>query len=115
MCALALIIAIMTIDIIIFRTGKLVRTIEIPAETVTGAIYGGEDLDILFVTSSVRRSSFDGQKQEDSSNPESGKIFMISGLSSKSRGCAVLNVSILYICFVSQFTLVVLFGIRNRC
>lgn len=79
------------------------RIIEIPAETVSGAIYGGENLDILFVTSSVRTSSFDGQKQDDSSNPESGKIFMIKGLTS--NGCAVLNGSILYRCFVGQLIL----------
>lgn len=92
------------------------RTIEIPAETVTGAIYGGENFDILFVTSSVRKSSFDGQKHDDSSNPESGKIFMINGLSSKSTGCAVLNVSTLYNCFVTQVILnVVLLGMRKRC
>ncbi len=97
----------------IFSTGKLVRTIKLPAETVTGAVYGGENLDILFVTSSMRTSSFDGQKQPDSSNPESGKIFMINGLSSK--GCAVLNGSMLYRCFVGQFILnVVLIGMRKR-
>ncbi|XP_037044175.1 regucalcin-like [Bradysia coprophila] len=63
-------------------TGKLVRTIEMPAETVTGAIYGSKDT--LFVTSSVRKSSFDGQKHANSNNPESGKIFIINGLSSGS-------------------------------
>lgn len=86
------------------------RTIEIPAETVTGAIHGGEDT--LFVTSSVRKSSFDGQKHADSNNPESGKIFIINGLSS--TGFAVLSVSMWYRCFVSQLLLnVVWFGMRK--
>lgn len=56
-----------------------------PAETITGAVYGGEHLDTLFVTSSVRKSNFYGKSQPNSNNPESGKIFMIEGFGSK--GC----------------------------
>lgn len=110
---MTLVIEIMNFVLMFFSTGKLVRTIKIPAETVTGAIYGGENLDTLFVTSSVRKSSFDGQKHADSNNPESGKIFIINGLSSK--GSAVLSVSMWYRCIVSQLLLnVVLLGMRKR-
>lgn len=68
-----------------FSTGTLVHTIQIPAETVTGAVYGGEHMDRLFVTTTVRKSNFYGESEPDSTNPESGKIFMIKGLGSK--GC----------------------------
>lgn len=71
---------------LICSTGKLVNTIKLPVETVTGAVYGGEHLDTLFVTTSIRKSDFYGQKQADSISPDSGKIFMIKGL--KSSGFA---------------------------
>lgn len=57
-----------------------------PAETITGAVYGGEHLDTLFVTSSVRKSDFFGKSEPDSNNPESGKIFMVEDAGVK--GCA---------------------------
>lgn len=72
-------------DFFHYSTGKLVRTIKIPAETVTGAVYGGKHLDKLFVTTTVRKSNFYGQSEPDSKNPDSGKIFMIEGLGS--QGC----------------------------
>lgn len=56
------------------------NTIKIPAETVTGAVYGGEHLDTLFVTTSVRKSNFYGEHLADSDHPDSGKIFMVKGL-----------------------------------
>lgn len=56
------------------------NTIKIPAETCTGAAYGGENLDILFVTTSVRKSNFYGEHLADSESPDSGKIFMVTGL-----------------------------------
>lgn len=59
------------------------NTIKLPVETVTNAVYGGENLDTLFVTTSVRKSDFYGQKQADSTHADSGKIFMIKGLGSK--------------------------------
>lgn len=71
---------------LVFRTGKLLNRITMPAETITGVVYGGDHLDTMFVTSSVRKSDFYGNKEPESSNPESGKIFMIKGLGSK--GCA---------------------------
>lgn len=52
---------------------------------MTGAVYGDEHLDTLFVTTSVRKSNFYGQSEPDSKNPDSGKIFMIEGLGS--QGC----------------------------
>lgn len=62
------------------------NTIKLPVETVTGAVYGGAHLDTLFVTTSIRKSNFYGKSQADSSNPDSGKIFMIEG--SGMKGCA---------------------------
>lgn len=67
------------------RNGRLVRTIKIPAETVTGVVYGGKHLNTVFVTTSMRKSNFFGQSEPYSINPESGKIFMIKGFGSK--GC----------------------------
>lgn len=54
-----------------------------PAETVTGAVYGGKNLDTLFVTTSTRKSNFYGQHEADSNSPDAGKIFMITGLGTK--------------------------------
>lgn len=66
-----------------FSTGKLVNTIKLPVETVTGAVFGGPDLDTLFVTSTMRVSNFYGKHGANSANPDSGKIFMIKGLGVK--------------------------------
>lgn len=62
------------------------NTIKLPVETVTGAVYGGKNLDTLFVSTTIRKSDFYGNKQADSTHPDSGKIFMIKGLGT--NGCA---------------------------
>lgn len=83
------------------------NSLKLPVETVTGAVYGGRNLDTLFVTTSVRKSDFYGQKHDESTSPDSGKIFMIEGFGSK--GCACRSASkagvvlVLFYLFVQLF------------
>ncbi|XP_055303861.1 putative sugar lactone lactonase YvrE [Sitodiplosis mosellana] len=66
---------------------KVVKNITIPAHQVTAAVFGGPNLDEIFVTTAGR--PFDIQIGERDSVPEpplSGYLFQITGL--KSRGYA---------------------------
>lgn len=56
--------------------GKVLDKILVPAPQVTSVTFGGENLDILFVTTA--RMNYKGIP-----GPPSGCIFMISGLNAK--------------------------------
>ncbi|KAJ3643551.1 hypothetical protein Zmor_026253 [Zophobas morio] len=61
--------------------GDLLEIVPLPALDVTSAIWGGPDLDILYVTTS-RVSLTDEQKLEQ---PAAGAVFAIVGLGTKGR------------------------------
>ena len=54
--------------------GELMRTIDVPADHPSSVMFGGPDLDILYVTS-IREARF-----FKSQNPSSGYLFAIHGL-----------------------------------
>ncbi|KAG5885193.1 hypothetical protein JTB14_036500, partial [Gonioctena quinquepunctata] len=60
-------------------TGKLIKTIRMPATYVTSVCFGGPDLDILFVTTSKLHLNATGQLEE----PSAGSVFVIAGLGVK--------------------------------
>ncbi|XP_043289097.1 uncharacterized protein [Venturia canescens] len=58
------------------NTGKLLRTVEMPARQVTSVAFGGPNLDILFVTTGKQ-----GLKSKDLvSQPKAGSVFAVEGL-----------------------------------
>ncbi|CAH0556158.1 unnamed protein product [Brassicogethes aeneus] len=61
------------------RTGKLLARIAIPALNVTSVMFGGPNLDILFVTSSRYTLSAQERKQQ----PAAGAVFAIKNLKVK--------------------------------
>lgn len=60
-------------------SGALIQVIEIPAEDVTSTMFGGPDLDILYVTTS-RVALTDEQKEQQ---PLAGSVFEVTGLGVK--------------------------------
>lgn len=70
------------------NTGELLLVIKMPAENITSTMWGGPNLDILYVTSSrVSLSDEDRKKQ-----PQAGSVFSISNLGTK--GLPVFNADI---------------------
>lgn len=57
-------------------SGELIRSVEIPASRVTSAMFGGKNLDILFVTTSRLGLSEEQQQQQ----PLAGSVFSVTGL-----------------------------------
>jgi L-arabinonolactonase len=55
------------------RQEKLLRTIKIPTKKVTSVTFGGEFLDILYVTTATNQ-------EEKTNNPYSGCVFAIKNL-----------------------------------
>lgn len=53
------------------KTGKLISKIEVPAHNVTSCAFGGENLDILYITT----SSLDMTDEEKEKYPNAGSIF----------------------------------------
>ena len=53
------------------KTGKLISKIIVPAHNVTSCAFGGEDLDILYITT----SSLDMNEEEQNKYPLAGSIF----------------------------------------
>lgn len=70
-----------------YRTGRVVNTIIMPVDTITGLAFGGPRMDILFVTTSelVYLNYFDveGPLFIASNNSMAGQTFMIKGLCTK--------------------------------
>ncbi|XP_056645977.1 regucalcin-like isoform X1 [Diorhabda sublineata] len=60
-------------------TGKLLKIIAIPAKDVTSAMWGGENLDILFVTTSNTNLT----PIEKLESPAAGSVFAVTGLNAK--------------------------------
>lgn len=54
------------------KTGKLISKIAVPAHNVTSCAFGGENLDILYITT----SSLDMTEEEQNSYPLAGSIFI---------------------------------------
>lgn len=55
------------------NTGELIRKIEVPAHNVTSCAFGGENLDILFITT----ASVDMTPEEQKALPLSGSVFKV--------------------------------------
>jgi len=55
------------------NTGALIRKIEVPAHNVTACAFGGENLDILFITT----ASVDMTPEEQKALPLSGSVFKV--------------------------------------
>ncbi|NNL15172.1 MAG: SMP-30/gluconolactonase/LRE family protein [Flavobacteriaceae bacterium] len=55
------------------KKGKLVSKISVPAHNVTSCAFGGENLDILYITT----SSLDMTEEEQNRFPMAGSIFMV--------------------------------------
>ncbi len=53
------------------RNGKLIEVINIPVEKVTSCVFGGDDLDELYITTASRGLNADGLKKQ----PHAGGIF----------------------------------------
>lgn len=60
-------------------SGKVLQSIDIPAERVTSVCFGGDNLDELYVTSS--RSHY--SEAQLAKQPLAGSLFKITGLGSK--------------------------------
>jgi gluconolactonase len=71
------------------KTGELLQVIGLPARDVTSAIWGGPDLDILFVTTA--RVSLTAEERK--LYPSAGSVFAITNL--KTSGLAVFNADII--------------------
>lgn len=56
------------------KTGKLISKIAVPAHNVTSCAFGGENLDILYVTT----SSLDMNEEEQNKYPLAGSIFRVN-------------------------------------
>jgi len=54
------------------KTGKLISKIAVPAHNVTSCAFGGENLDVLFITT----SSLDMTEEEQNTYPMAGSIFI---------------------------------------
>ncbi|XP_030761756.1 regucalcin-like isoform X2 [Sitophilus oryzae] len=63
------------------KTGDLLRRIPLSAQYTTSAIWGGPNLDILFVTTSRRSLTSD----EKDKQPAAGSLFAITNLGTKGR------------------------------
>jgi sugar lactone lactonase YvrE len=63
--------------------GTIDRTIEMPVKNVTSVMFGGENLDVLYVTS-MARVDHPGAKElfakEDKPQPHAGGVFAVRGL-----------------------------------
>jgi len=58
------------------KTGEVLRKVELPAENVTSATFGGPLLDILYVTTSGHNLSAEQRK----ATPHAGAVFAVKGL-----------------------------------
>lgn len=56
------------------KTGKLISKIEVPAHNVTSCAFGGENLDILYITT----ANIDMTDEEQEKYPKAGSIFKAS-------------------------------------
>lgn len=63
------------------KTGELLQVVALPARDVTSAIWGGPDLDILYVTTSRVSLTSDEKKYY----PEAGSVFAVTNLFTKGR------------------------------
>lgn len=61
------------------KTGKLIKRIALPALNITSAMFGGPNLDVLFVTS----SRFTLSEQQKKEQPAAGAVFAIKNLKTK--------------------------------
>lgn len=57
-------------------TGHLIEAVAIPASRVTSVMFGGPNLDILYVTTSRLGLSDEQKKQQ----PLAGSVFAVTGL-----------------------------------
>ena len=64
------------------KSGKLLRTIYIPAKRVTSATFGGPSLDILYVTTAGYGFNDPKEKTPDD-DKQGGSIFAVKGLGVK--------------------------------
>jgi len=63
--------------------GTIVRRIPMPVRNITSVMFGGDALDVLYVTSMARVDHPGGQGQfieEDKPQPQAGGLFAVSGL-----------------------------------
>ncbi|KAJ8968672.1 hypothetical protein NQ317_009748 [Molorchus minor] len=60
-------------------TGELLKVVPLPARDVTSAMWGGPDLDVLFVTTSRHSLESDEKMQQ----PGAGSVFAITNLGTK--------------------------------
>lgn len=70
---------------ILFRKGKIILEIPIPAKQVTSVAFGGPNLDILFVTTAaIAVSAANIGLNSDSKQSElAGHLFKVTGLGAK--------------------------------
>lgn len=69
----------------LFRKGKVVLDIPIPAKQITSVAFGGPNLDILYVTSAsapITAKSI-GVLPNDKQYEQAGNLFKITGLDAK--------------------------------
>ncbi|PSN54701.1 hypothetical protein C0J52_04891, partial [Blattella germanica] len=66
------------------RTGELIRFVEIPAKRVTSLMFGGPNLDILYVTT----SRYGLSKEQVKTQPLAGSVFAVSCLGVKAMAPA---------------------------
>ena len=67
-----------------FRSKKVVKKIQIPAEVCSSVSFGGKNLDTLFVTTGQRGFDFNtGVLTNIRYGGQSGSVFMVKGLNAK--------------------------------
>lgn len=67
-----------------FRTGKQIGEIQIPGPVVASVVWGGDNLDILFVsTASVPRDFYSGINSNETLSPGSGLIYAVTNLNAR--------------------------------
>ena len=55
------------------KKGKLVDKIELPTSCITSCVFGGENFDVLFITT----ASFKLTKEQKVNEPQAGSLFKI--------------------------------------
>lgn len=69
---------------LIFRTSKLLEIIKMPTEITVNDVFGGPDLDVLFVTSaSLPFDLNNGVTALRTRTPEAGSLFIVEGIGAK--------------------------------
>lgn len=71
------------VKVICFRKSKIVQKIKIPAKFVTNIVFGGRNLDILFVTTGSNAFNLSSGEILTSLSTGSGMVYMIKGVGAR--------------------------------